>query len=497
MPPATAAAERAAVRSRPLLLLGVLLLTAALRFYHLGTWQYTGDEMSSVAEERVLLHGAAAAPESQEYRLPHAIPLGYLAIHLSHSVFGDDERGTRVVMALLGTLSVAVVFLFLSGPLSERAALFAALLLALLPWHVVFSQMTRFYILAALLSFAALIAGARVVAGGGRRWAIVACALSFIAVLAHTVLLALLPLIAVAIVAGFRAQGRPVPRPVWTVFALTAAALALLAVLYLWPLLHGWNRGESWGYSPLHGVLASIVTIGWSGSLLVCVGAALLLRERSAQGWYWLVCLGGWLVVSAVAPLLITYHPGYAFPFVISAIVVAAYAIAYVFELLRERVPLAAWTWGVLSCCGSLPALASYYVDGSRNDIRGAASWVRAHWQAGDRLAGYSVGALNRYDGECCAPQIPLPLGPGAVPKLAQLAAAGGRIWVVLENKRSGLDPAVQAWLFACAEHRLSLGGRRFDDEEFKEEVYLVAAPLSGSCVRAIGRGPAASADAQ
>src|SRR4029077_17841255 len=105
---------------------------AALRFYGLGAWPYSGDETATLNEERVLFHAADVPRETQAYRLSHAIPLSYLAFHISHTLFGDDERGTLVVVALLGSLSVALVFLFLDGPMPRVAALVAAVLVALM-----------------------------------------------------------------------------------------------------------------------------------------------------------------------------------------------------------------------------------------------------------------------------------------------------------------------------------------------------------------------------
>lgn len=458
----------------------LLLLAAGLRFYHLGAWQYAGDELAAVDEERVLFHAAPAPRDSQEYRLPHAVPLGYLAIHVSHTLFGDGERGTRVVSALLGTLSVVLVFLLFDGP--RITAMVTAALVALMPAHVLFSQMTRFYMVACFLSFAALLTGARITGPRGTTFAALACCLAFLAALAHSVLIALLPLIFIAMCAGFCAQRRAVSRAVWLVFALATLVTIAFVALYLWPLLRGWNQGEAWGYSPTHAVLASVVMLGWSTTLLAAVGFLLMLRERSAQSWYWSVCALGWLGASVTLPLVVTYHPGYVFALSLGALVAAAYAITVIFDLLRVRAPVAAWVWLGLSCLVNLPALASYYVDGSRNDIRGAATYVRAHWASGDRVTAYTVGAFSHYSDACCEPAIPLPQGAGAPAQLAQLAATDGRLWIVLENKRPGLEPALQKWLFDCAVHKLSLGGRRFDDEEFKEEVYLVSPPVNGAC---------------
>jgi hypothetical protein len=477
-------------RARILSTVAVLLLLAAgLRFYDLAVWQYAPDEMASVDEERVLFHGAPAATESQEYRLPHAIPLGYLAIHISHTVFGDDPRGTRVILALLGSLGVVLVFLLLDGPMSRITAIVAAVLVALMPAHILYSQFTRFYMVATFCAFAALLAGARALGQRSTLFATIACSLALVAVLCHSVLLVLLPLLVVAVGAGFYAQGRAVPRSVWLVFAAAATALSVFFLLYLRPLLHGWNQGESWGYSPLHAILASIVMIGWPTALLVALGCVLMLRQRTAQNWYWLACLAGWIAASVLLPAVVSYHPGYVFPLTLAALVVAAYASGFIYDLLRKaQMPLAAYAWIGVSCLGNVPALASYYVDGARNDLRGAAAYVRAHWRPGDRVTGYSMTGFRQNSGGCCEPAIPLPLDARAAEQLARLGSEGGRLWVVLENKRAGLEPQLQRWLFACAVHKLSLGGRRFDDEEFKEEVYLIPSALDDRCAQGLRR---------
>ncbi len=256
------------------IVIALLVLAAALRFYDLGAWPYSGDETSTLHEEQVLFHAVSAPRESQAYRLPHVIPLSYLAFHVSLTLFGDNEWGSRVVVALLGCLSVALVFVCLDGPMSRAAAIVAAVLVALMPEHVMHSQETRFYMVAAFFAFASLLAGARILGPRRAFFSTVACCLIFLAVLSHTFLLVLLPLILVAVIAGCYAEKRPVPRSVWVVFAVAAASMTIFFALYLWPLLHGWNQHESWGYSPIHAILASIVMIGWPTTLLVVIGCA-------------------------------------------------------------------------------------------------------------------------------------------------------------------------------------------------------------------------------
>jgi hypothetical protein len=462
----------------------LLLLAAALRFHDLGVWPYSGDETATLHEEKVLFHSDTEPRDSQTYRLSHAIPASYFAFHISHTLFGGDERGTRVVIALLGSLSVVLVFVLLEGPMPRTVAIVAAVLVALMPQHVLHSQETRFYMVAAFFAFACLLTGARILGRRSTLFASLTCCLAFLAVLSHSFLVVLLPLVFFAVCAGVYAHKQPVPRSVWFIFAIAAAIMVSFFTLYVRPLLHGWNEGEAWGYSAIHAVFASIVMIGWPIALMAVVGLALMLRERTAQNWYWLVCFLGWVGATVTLPFVVPYHAEYVFPLALSGLVVAAYGIAVIYDLLRIRAPLAAYAWVGLSCLANLPALASHYVDGSRWDIRGAAAYVREHWAAGDRVTGYSMGLFRHYSGGCCEPAIPL--GTDSIPQLARLGLEGGRLWVVLENTRSGLNPRVQQWLFECAVHKLSVGGRRFDDAQFSVEVYVIPSALDNGCAQGL-----------
>lgn len=462
--------------------LALTLFAAVLRFHSLGAWPYSGDETATLQEENVLFHAQEVSHDSQEYRLPHLIPVSYLVFHISHTLFGLDEWGMRVVIALLGTLSVGLVFVLLDGPMPRATAIATALLVAFMPQHVVHSQEARFYMVAAFFAFACLLVGARILWGRSTLYAILACCLALLAVLTHTLLVILLPLVFVAVCAGAYAERRSIPLAVTLAFAMAAAAVGAFLALYVRPLVQGWNQGETWGYSPVHALFASIVMIGWPIALLAVVGFVLMLRERTAQNWYWLTCLLGWVGASVAFPLIVVYHAEYVFPLVLGAIVVAGYAIGVIYELLRTRSSTAAWVWMGSICLANLPALASHYVDGSRRDGRSAAAYIRDHWSPGDRVTGYSMGLFQYYSRGCCEPTIPLPLTTNSVPQLQQLGAGSGRLWVVLENTRWGLDPQTQRWLFDCAVHKLSVGGRRFDEAEFKVEVYLISPPLTNQC---------------
>lgn len=59
---------------------------------------------------------------SQLYRLPRMIPVSYSLLWIGYELFGRDEFGSRVMPALLGTLQVPLVYVFLR-PLAGRAVL--------------------------------------------------------------------------------------------------------------------------------------------------------------------------------------------------------------------------------------------------------------------------------------------------------------------------------------------------------------------------------------
>src|SRR3954469_5826295 len=86
-------------------LLGVALVLAllggGLRFFRLGSWSYTGDELAAFEEERSLYAGEPTPEGSQADRLPRLLPLGYLTLYVGDSLFGPDEFGSRVAVALL------------------------------------------------------------------------------------------------------------------------------------------------------------------------------------------------------------------------------------------------------------------------------------------------------------------------------------------------------------------------------------------------------------
>jgi 4-amino-4-deoxy-L-arabinose transferase-like glycosyltransferase len=82
-------------------------------------------------------------------------PLYYLLLHLWTDLLSSASTMVRLLSVLAGTATVALIYLTGRELLGERGGLLAALLLAISPFHVYYSQEVRMYGLVTLLGLAA------------------------------------------------------------------------------------------------------------------------------------------------------------------------------------------------------------------------------------------------------------------------------------------------------------------------------------------------------
>jgi hypothetical protein len=304
----------------------------------------------------------------------------------------------------------------------------------------------------------------------------VACLALNLAILSHTITLLLLPVMMVAILGAIYLEDRKLHWPILAVFGLTAVLDALLYLLYLRPLLQGWNKGADW-YTVGHSVLASVNMLGWVVSLLAPLGVGLIWFRERGQAWYWTVSGAGWVGAALVLPIVMSYHPAYVFPMALAAIVPAAYGVASTYELSRGVGKVAGAGLIGIAALSGLPSLASHFADGTRPDMRTAAGYVAAHCRPGDRVATYRLVVFRIY-AKSCEPATDIPLGNEAIPKLTQLIREPGRLWIVVDSTRGGIPEGLREWLSEHARHQVRVQRRRFDYFENTMDVFLVS-PLS------------------
>ena len=128
-----------------LLVLLVLTLTAAIpRFYGLDRLSFYGDEETTSVVSRSFAEGQGNRfPSGMLYR--RALPQTWLNA-LSAQIFGlEREFSYRFPAALLGTLTIPLLFFLARPVVGGPVALIAALLLAFSEWHILLSRTARMY----------------------------------------------------------------------------------------------------------------------------------------------------------------------------------------------------------------------------------------------------------------------------------------------------------------------------------------------------------------
>ena len=134
----------------------VLLLAAGLRFCRLDAQSFWNDEGNSarIAERSIQLILEGAAGDIHP-------PLYYLALHFWRALMGQSEFALRAFSAVGGVALVALIYALGAQLFGPHTGLAAALLAAINPFQIYYSQEARSYIWVAFLGAAAAYAALR------------------------------------------------------------------------------------------------------------------------------------------------------------------------------------------------------------------------------------------------------------------------------------------------------------------------------------------------
>ncbi len=213
------------------LLVLLTLLALGLRLYRLDGQSLWYDEAFSVYLARMDLTEITARTAADIQP-----PLYYYLLHGWIQLFGDSEFSVRSLSALFGIMSVPLAYL-LAGQLfrGRLAGLLAALLLAISPLHVWYSQEARMY---TLLTFLGMLSGyllllAMRAPSSGRRigWWVAYTLTSIAAVYTHYFAFFLLAFQAIYLLLSWWAAGF---RPRHVVLGGLAAGVSILVAYLPW-----------------------------------------------------------------------------------------------------------------------------------------------------------------------------------------------------------------------------------------------------------------------
>jgi uncharacterized membrane protein len=414
-------------RVEGLALLAILLLAFGLRMVGLGAGSLWYDETVSVHLAgkdlpALVAHTARDIHPPGYYLLLHAWLRPFAPA--AQGAGGANEFAAAFFSLFFGLLLVALAYCLARRVFGRQAGLWAALLVALSPYNLWYSQEVRMYTLGAALGVGLVLVTLSLLRWerGPVPWrrlalySLLGAAALWTLYYAAFLLVALNLLVAAWWLAGLRPGRRGAAGRAWLAAWLLAQVGALL--LYLPWLPVAWRQASQppvppWrGFTALGQVLVetwSALSLGqaadpawaWPAALVFAVLVALGLAGRRARGRAWLlagsVLLPVFLiyVASYATPL---YHVRYAFTYSTAFYVLAAGGLAL---LWRRSRPLAGLSL-VLIAVLAMAAIYAYHTDAryAPDDHRAATRFLATAWRPGDVVlvdAGYAYTALLTY----------------------------------------------------------------------------------------------------
>jgi mannosyltransferase len=421
-------------RHQYLILAGITLLAALLRFYKLGEWSFWSDEVFSIS-------GREDGFNYSIFRRSISLDL----IRVITSWLGANEWSARLVPALIGILTVPILYFFVKRVFIYQVALLSAALLAVNPWHLYWSQNARFYTALLLLYSMALFLFYLGIEED-RPYLVVASLLLFgLAVKERLLAIFLIPVIVSYLVivkwggfllpSGFRWRNV-------LIFFIPGLALGLLFINPFLLNIKAWV--EAFGKpnnSPVW-ILAS--TIYYIGLPVACMGFFAGIKyvvERRRGGL--IVSLGALVPILAIMILAGFHYTANRYIFLSLAcwIVLAGLAI---WEILlhsgaHNRIMAIGVVILVFGAALSEVYLYFQYQNGNRENWKAAYAYVQAHKQLDDLVVGHDLELGKYYMAD--------PINPFEYLVLPNSPLLEGRLWIVEGMNDIGKYPSVHDWV--------------------------------------------------
>ena len=356
------------------ILIGLTLVGFLLRFYNLGWNSLWLDEASTLGFARQSLAGIWESTAGGEFNPPFFYWLEHGML-----LFGESEFVLRFIPALLGVLTIPVMYLIGKEFMDQDVGIIAAALLAFSPFHIFYSQEARAY--APMLFFFSLALLFYLKANRSneiRSWALfgIFSAVAFWTHFYVAVPIAVLILHALVTSAGrIRSDPRSVKNLAIAVAAFVVASLPLLIVtagLFLVRTSSAPTFGMQ-GFGVIYQTLFQIS--GFSDLILVPFIILFLLGvvytwRKDRNGAFFLVFM---MVLPLVASLILSSRMPMIPRYLIYLLPVYFVGIASLYPALSDLIKDQRMIYVaiVVAFLISTPFLATYYTTPQKNDWRG------------------------------------------------------------------------------------------------------------------------------
>lgn len=474
MPDLTESADGSDVRARGVLL-AILGVAAGLRVWGVLTHTFFQDELYTLRDVHRLLEGPLLEV------IAGARPLYFLLQAAILPVLPENELGLRILPLLFGIGGVYLTWAIADELFGSRAAVIAALLAAISPWHLFISELARYWSLVYLLVCLFLLARAKVEGGEGEsvwRWGGLGALL--LGTMTHPTFL--FPLAGVFLfdaVSAWRKHGlkgvlrMPAMRHIWLPFAGFVAVAALVLVLTgdAAAALARPRASLAFLFRLIPAVVQWMSPAVFAGGVLA-VGA-LAVWGRNRERWW-----GGAASMGLASSLVLLVGFGsftqvYAIyatgllPLVFVSI--GGLVTAFSADSVRSRA--VQWMTLAVLLAALSPASVSHVLDGTRFDPRPAFAFIR---EEAPELPVYTTSiALQEWYADDLEgrdlDRLPLASDPADAPSSSY--------WVVAPVRRRGIvydeDGELRRWLETQCRQRLAYESTRVDYRQYRIEVHL------------------------
>lgn len=414
-----------------LLLALITLFALALRLYKLGEWSFWGDEIYTLRNARE----AIAEPGLRA--------LSAMLTGLVLEWVGTNEWSARLVSALIGAISIPMLFWPVRKIFNPGIALFASLLLAISPWHLYWSQNARFYTSILLFYTLALFAFYFWLEENRFRYLIAFFLLLGLAMLERMTALFIAPVLGVYVLSLLIL---PVQKPAGLTLRNMLILIvpgAILAALFIGSRLDsltnfvpqmGWiNNNPFWIVAGIvFYVTIPVILMGMAGLVVL-----LMQRSRSA------LLLGSAAIIPIVAMMaisLVSYAANrYAFVALTAWLVLAAVAAIHLMGASKTKLIAASILLLLIAEPLSQNMLYYRYQNGNRDDWKSAIALVERHRQEGDVIAVAHSDIGKYYLGDKSTNFYRVDLD--------QIDSLGQRVWFIEDMNVAEIAPEKARWL--------------------------------------------------
>jgi len=411
----------------------IIILSATLRFYKLGEWSFWGDEAFTIS--------------TKEDGFNYSILRRSMAtdlIRFSISYLGVSEWNARLTPALIGIITIPLIYFPTRRLFGIGTALLTVAFLAISPWHLYWSQNARFYTLL-LLFYSLGLLTFQIALEEDRSWLFIGSLFLFgLAARERLIALIFLPVICLYLISiwllpfdkpkGFRCKN----------LLLFLAPIFIVGILFIAPYaanLGAWFQGFGRVNTTPFWILAGTTYyVNLPILIIASFGCLYLLIRKNRTGL--LLGINAFLPLATIM-ILSTFHYAanrYLFITLISWFILAAFAIVELYKNSEGATRVLALGLLTLALLAPLSEDVLYfqYQNGNRDNWKAALNYVEENRQNGDLVISANTDVSNFYLNEQTISMNNW--DPGEI-------SEGYRAWFIEDMNVAELQPELLSWL--------------------------------------------------